>query len=67
MLHVYLSGSGSRVDIPDAVKCVDPGNTDQIDFIDASGRCIVRFNRPDVTIFATPAQAEAMQLIGALS
>ena len=54
MLMVFLSGSGGRVEIPDAVDCVEGATEDVVEFLDAGGQCIVRFRRQDVTMFTTP-------------
>ena len=54
MLIVFLSDSGGRVEIPDAVDCVDGASEDVVEFLDASGHCLVRFRRQDVTMFTKP-------------
>lgn len=58
MLIVQLSGTGRRVEIPDAVQCVDTDDADFVSFLDSQGRCLVRFSRADVAIYLTPEQAE---------
>lgn len=54
MLIVFLSGSGGRVEIPDAVECVDGASEEVVEFLDTQRRCLVRFRRQDVTMFTAP-------------
>jgi hypothetical protein len=54
MLVVFLSGSGGRVEIPNAVECVNGDSDDVVEFLDQQGSCLARFRRQDVSMFGSP-------------
>ena len=52
MLTAFLAGSGSPVVIPDAVAVVQGRSEDEVHFVDAQGKSLVVFKRPDVSLFS---------------
>jgi hypothetical protein len=51
MLTAFLSGSGGRVLIPDAVDTAPGDSEDEVRFVDAEGRTLVVFKRADVSLY----------------
>lgn len=64
MLAAILTTSGGRVIIPDAVDVVAGEEEEEVFFVDAGGRVIAVFQRPDIALFVEPDRLEVLEQYG---
>ncbi len=55
MLAAFLTESGGRVLIPDAVALTSGDTEDEVRFVDAAGKTLVVFRRQDIIIYSRDA------------